>query len=47
MCTPVKPLHNHDLVSVHLNHFPCTGIRDKLSRHLSMLTYVYLNVDEC
>ncbi len=22
-------------------------ICDKLSRHLSMLTYIYLNVDEC
>ncbi len=35
---PSKPLHNHDLVSVHFNHFPCTGICNKQSRHLSMLT---------
>ncbi len=47
MYIPAKPLHNHDIVSVHFNHIPCTGICDKLSRHLSMLTYIYLNVDEC
>ncbi len=35
------------MVSVHFNHFPCMGICDKLSRHLSMLTYIHLNVDEC
>ncbi len=41
---PAKPLHNHDIV--HFNHFPCTGICDKLSKHLSMLIYIYLNVNE-
>ncbi len=43
---PAKPLHNSDAVSVHFNHFYCMGICDKLSRHLSMLTYIYLNMDE-
>ncbi len=44
-----KPLYNHNILSdwVHFNHFPCMGICDKLSRHLSMLTYIYLNMDEC
>ncbi len=36
-----KPLHNRDIVSVHFNHFHCMGICDKLSRHLSMLTYIH------
>ncbi len=44
---PAKPLHNRDIVSVHFNHFLCMGICDKLSKHLSMLTYIYLNVGEC
>ncbi len=44
---PANPLHNHDIVSVYFNHFHCMTICDKLSRHLSMLTYIYLNVDEC
>ncbi len=35
---PAKPLHNHDIVSVHLNNFHCMEICDKLSRHLSMWT---------
>ncbi len=35
---PVKPLHNHDIVSVHSNNFYCMGICNKLSRHLHMLT---------
>ncbi len=43
---PTKPLHNRDIVSVHFNHFYCIGICDKLTGHLSMLTYIYLNVDE-
>ncbi len=43
---PAKPLDNHDIVSGHFNNFPCTGIYDKVSSHLSMLTYIYLNVDE-
>ncbi len=42
-----KPLHNHDIVSVHFIHFYCMGICDKLSKHLYMLTYICLNVDEC
>ncbi len=44
---PAKPLHNRDIVSVHFKHFYCMEICDKLSRHLSMLTYIYLNVCEC
>ncbi len=44
---PAKPLHKRDIVLVHFNHFHCMGICDKLSRHLSMLTYIYLDVDEC
>ncbi len=46
MFIPEKPLHNDDIVPVHFNHFHCMGICDKLNRHLSMLTYIYLNVDE-
>ncbi len=30
---PAKPLPNHDIVSVHFNHFPCMGICNKLTRH--------------
>ncbi len=44
---PAKPLHNHDIVSVHFNHFYCKEICDKLSRDIAMLTYIYLNVDDC
>ncbi len=44
---PAKPLHNHDIVSEHLSHFPCMGICDKLSRHLYMITDIYINVNEC
>ncbi len=44
---PAKSLHNSDRVSVDFNHFYCMGICEKLSRHLSMLTYIYLNMDEC
>ncbi len=44
---PAEPLHNCDIVSVHFNHFPLMGICDKLSRHLSMLSCIYLTVDEC
>ncbi len=45
---PAKPLHNREIVSVHFNHFrPCMKICNTLRRHLSMLTYIYLNVDEC
>ncbi len=44
---PAKPLHNCDIVSVHFKQFHWMGICDKLSRHLSMLTFIYLNVDEC
>ncbi len=44
---PAKPLHNHAIVSVHFNNFYCTGICDKLSRDLAMITYIYLNVDDC
>ncbi len=40
---PTKPLHNHDIVSVHFNHFYCTEIYDKLSRNLALFTYIYLN----
>ncbi len=27
-----KPLHNHDIVSVHVNHFACMTICDTLMR---------------
>ncbi len=43
---PAKTLHNSDTHSVHFNHFYCMWICDKLSRHLYMLTYIYLNVGE-
>ncbi len=35
---PAKPIHNHDRVSEHFNHFYCTDICDKLRRDLSMFT---------
>ncbi len=38
---PAKPVHNRDIVSLHFNNFSCMGICDK---HLSMLTYIYLDV---
>ncbi len=44
---PTKPLYNCDIGSVHFNHLYCMGMCDKLTRHLSMLIYIYLNVDEC
>ncbi len=44
---PAKPLHNCEIVSGHFNNFPCMGICNKLSSHLSMLTYKYFNMDEC
>ncbi len=44
---PAKPLHNHDIVSVHFNHFHCTEIWDKLRKDLYMINYIYLDVDEC
>ncbi len=44
---PAMPLHNSDTVSVHFNHFYCMYICDKLKGDLAMLTYIYLNVDEC
>ncbi len=44
---PAKPLLNHDIVSVHSNHFHCMEIYDKLSKHLSMLTNIYFNMDDC
>ncbi len=44
---PAKPLHNHDIVWVHFNNFYCTEICNKLSWDLAVLTYIYLNVDEC
>ncbi len=47
-CILIKPLHKHSIVSVHFNHFySAVGICDTLSRHLSILTYIYLNVHEC
>ncbi len=36
---PAKPLHNHDIVSVHFNNFYCTEICNKLRRDLAMFTY--------
>ncbi len=36
------PLHNHDIVSVHFNHFYCMEICNKLRRDLAMVTYIYL-----
>ncbi len=44
---PASPLYNCGIDSVRFNHFPCMGICNKLSRLLSMLTYIYLNMDEC
>ncbi len=39
-------LLSHYIVSVHFNNLPSTEICNKLMRDLSMLTYIYLNVDE-
>ncbi len=44
---PDMSLHNHDIVSVHFDHYHCMEICDKLSRDLAMLTYIYLIVDDC
>ncbi len=44
---PANPFHSHDIVSVHFIHFYCTEICDKLNRDLAMLTFIYLNVDDC
>ncbi len=41
-----KPLGIHDIISVHFNHF-CMWICDTVRSYLYMLTYIYLNVDEC
>ncbi len=38
-----KPLHNHDIVSVHFIHFYCMENCDKLSR----LSYVNLHIFQC
>ncbi len=43
---PSKPLHNHYIVSVHFNYFPCMVLCNKLSRDLTMLTCIYLNVHD-
>ncbi len=47
LCMPAKPFHNHDIVSVHFNHFYCIEICIKLRGDLTMFTYIYLNVDKC
>ncbi len=44
---PAKPIDNSDTVSVHINHLYCTEICDKLRGDFVMVTYIYLNVDEC
>ncbi len=44
---PLSYLSSHCIVTVHFNHFYCMGICDKLTSHLSMLTYIYFNMDEC
>ncbi len=44
---PGKPLHNRNIVTVYYNSFPCMKISEILTRHFCMLTYIYLNVDEC
>ncbi len=43
---PTKPLNNHDIFSIHCNHFYCKEICDTLS-DLLKLTYTHLNEDEC
>ncbi len=47
VCNLPKPSHNRDIVSVHFNHFYWTEICDKLRRDLTMLIYIYFDVDEC
>ncbi len=42
---PAKPLHDHGIVSLHFDNFSCMGICDTLRRYLSILTYIYLNMD--
>ncbi len=42
---PVKPLHNRDIVSKHFNNCRSyMGICNTLTRHVFMLTYIYLNL---
>ncbi len=40
-------VHNRGIVSVYFNHFSCIEICNTLERHLSILSYINLNVDEC
>ncbi len=40
-------LPSHYIIMTHFYHFYCTEICDKLSSDLAMLTYIYLNVDDC
>ncbi len=47
MYIPAKSLHNYDIVSVHFNNFYRMEICDKRRRDLVMITYIYLNVNEC
>ncbi len=44
---PADPFHNSDMVLVHFNHIYCMEICDKLMRDLAMLTYIYIDEDEC
>ncbi len=44
---PAQPLHNSDIVSVHFNNFPCIMmINSTLTKHLSILSYIYIYMDE-
>ncbi len=44
---PISALCQTCQAITHFNHFYCIEICDKLSRDLAMVTYIYLNVDEC
>ncbi len=40
------PLYECGIVSVHSNNCSCMEICDTVRKHLSMLIYIYLNIDE-
>ncbi len=42
-----KPLYNHDIISIHFNHFYCTEFCVFPRMDLVIFTYIYLNVNEC
>ncbi len=44
---PANSLYNHDIESVHVNHFSSMRICNTLREHLSILTSIFFNVGAC